>query len=204
MTVFRPLSRSFFKPSASQVAPALLGHLLLRKTSAGYCGGPIVETEAYLWDDPACHAAPGPTPRNEVMFGAPGHAYVYFIYGVHYCVNAVCCPPGKGEALLIRAIEPLYGMEFMLQNRPSSSPAELTSGHGKLCQALGIGSELNGSDLCDADSSLFIAQNPGLKKFLSERGPTSISKRIGLTKAADLPLRFFVNSSSLSRRSKLR
>src|ERR1017187_4993495 len=89
MRSFRPLPRSFYEPSAKVVAPALLGHWLIRNTANGPCGGAIVETEAYLVGDPACHGAPGPTARNRVMFGAPGHGYVYLIYGFHYCMNAV-------------------------------------------------------------------------------------------------------------------
>src|ERR1041385_6262327 len=113
MTKLRALPKSFYEPSAKVVAPLLLGHWLIRNTGAGPCGGIIVETEAYLTDDPACHAAPGPTPRNRVMFGAPGHGYVYLIYGYHFCVNAVCRPAGVGEAVLVRAIEPLFGEDFM-------------------------------------------------------------------------------------------
>src|SRR5438552_14534911 len=92
-----PLPRSFFEPSAKIVAPLLLGHLLIRNTPMGPCGGPIVETEAYLSDDPACHGAPGPTPRNRIMFGAPGHGYAYLIYGFHFCANADCRPAGVAE-----------------------------------------------------------------------------------------------------------
>src|ERR1043166_7469460 len=109
---WRALPRSFFEPSAKIVAPLLLGHYLIRNTPLGPCGGPIVETEAYLIDDPACHGAPGPTRRNRVMFGAPGHGYVYLIYGFHFCANAVCRPAGVAEAVLIRAIEPLFGKEI--------------------------------------------------------------------------------------------
>ncbi len=118
-----PLPRAFYEPPADKVAPRLLGHWLLRRTRRGWCGGPIVETEAYLWDDPACHAAPGLRPRNRVMFGPPGHAYVYFIYGAHYCVNAVCRPAGTGEAVLIRAIEAVVGQEIMEENRRAPLPA---------------------------------------------------------------------------------
>ena len=105
MKNFSPLPRGFYEPSAKVVAQELLGHFLIRNTPDGFCGGPIVETEAYLVGDAACHAAPGPTNRNRVMFGHPGHAYVYLIYGFHFCVNAVCRPAGIAEALLIRAVE---------------------------------------------------------------------------------------------------
>src|SRR4051812_16941672 len=126
----KPLPRSFYEPSALKVAPALLGHFLLRRSPKGLAGGLIVETEAYLCDDPACHAAPGPTDPNRVMFGPSGHAYVYFIYGCHFCVNAVCLPPGVGEAVLIRAIEPTFGESTMKTNRPVSKHADLTNGPG--------------------------------------------------------------------------
>src|SRR3954447_4950187 len=109
MKPFKPLPRKFYEPSAKVVAQDLLGHWLIRNTPEGLSGGPIVETEAYLIGDAACHAAPGPTARNQVMFEALGYAYVYLIYGYHYCVNAVCQPVGTAEALLIRAIEPRLG-----------------------------------------------------------------------------------------------
>src|SRR5207244_5692567 len=98
MTPFAPLPKSFYEPSAKVVAPRLLGHWLIRNTPGGPCGGAIVETEAYLSDDSASHGFPGPTPRNTAMFGAPGHGYVYLIYGYHFCVNAVCRPSGIAEA----------------------------------------------------------------------------------------------------------
>src|ERR1041385_8920796 len=117
VNVFSALPRLFYEPSARMVAPDLLGHFLIRNTPEGPCGGPIVETEAYLVGDPACHGAPGPTPRNRVMFGPPGHAYVYLIYGFHFCVNTVCRPAGIAEAVLIRAIEINFGEELMLASR---------------------------------------------------------------------------------------
>src|SRR5437763_910670 len=106
---FHPLPRSFFEPSAKIVARKLLGHYLVRNKPTGPAAGIIVETEAYLSNDPASHSAPGVTPRNKVMFGAPGHGYVYLIYGYHFCINAVCRPAGVGEAVLVRALEPLCG-----------------------------------------------------------------------------------------------
>ena len=184
---FSALPRSFFEPSAKIVAPLLLGHWLIRNTPTGPCGGPIVETEAYLSDDPACHGAPGPTPRNRVMFGAPGHGYVYLIYGFHFCANAVCRPTGVAEAVLIRAIEPEIGQEFMQRERPVTETRNLTNGPGKLCQALGIDRGLDGIDLCDSTSALFIAQNPKAEEFRKERDPAVTTTRIGITRAAALP-----------------
>src|SRR6185437_9390062 len=195
MKSFSPLARSFFEPSAEYVAPELLGHFLIRNTPDGPCGGAIVETEAYLVGDPACHGAPGPTKRNRVMFGHPGHAYVYLIYGFHFCVNAVCRPAGIAEAVLIRAVEVNFGGELMAVHRPTNKQRELTSGPGKLCQAMNITRSLDGIDLCDAHSVLFIAQNPELKKFRKEKGPRITTTRIGITKAAALPLRFYLAGS---------
>jgi DNA-3-methyladenine glycosylase len=195
MKGFKPLAREFFKPSADVVAPRLLGHLLLRRTSQGLSGGPIVETEAYLWDDAACHAAAGITTRNRVMFGPPGHAYVYFIYGMHHCVNAVCRPAGTGEAVLIRALEPAVGPDILQRHRRATSPADLTNGPAKLCQAMQIYRELDGADLCDASSALFVAKNDSLQAFRAERGKAIVARRIGITKAAHLPLRFYLPGS---------
>lgn len=198
----RPLPRSFYEPSADKVAPRLLGHLLLRNTPEGVAGGPIVEAEAYLFEDPASHSFDGETARNRSMYGPPGHAYVYFIYGVHWCVNAVCCPKGVGEAILIRAIEPALGLDLMRARRHTAKPVNLTNGPGKLCAALDITRPLDGADLCDPASPLFIAENPDLKSFLKERGPVVRTARIGLTKSAELPLRFCLKrSASLSRKA---
>src|SRR5262245_36930600 len=173
----------------------LLGHWLIRNTLDGPCGGIIVETEAYLADDPACHGYRGETKRNRVMFGAPGHAYVYFIYGNHYCVNAVCRPQGHGEAVLIRAIEAGFGQEGMRARRAVAHPRLLTNGPGKLCEALDIQLGLDGADLCDVRSQLFIARNPDREHHLAERGPLVTASRVGISKAADLPLRFYLSGS---------
>jgi DNA-3-methyladenine glycosylase len=198
--LFEPLPRSFYEPSAKVVARSLLGHLLLRQTTEGLCGGPIVETEAYLEGDPACHATSGLSARNRVMFGPPGHAYVYFIYGAHFCVNAVCQPAGRAEAVLIRAVEPSLGQDLLRTRRPALRPQQLTNGPAKLCEAMAIDRALDGTDLCDPASPLFIAHNPNLDSFRHERGPVSISTRVGISKAAELPLRFFfTRSESVSR-----
>jgi len=196
MRIPSPLPRRFYEPSAQVVAPALLGHWLIRNTPHGPCGGPIVETEAYLIGDPACHGAPGLTARNRVMFGPPGHGYVYFIYGNYFCMNTVCQPRGVAEAVLIRAVEAAIGEELMRRHRVVKAARDLTNGPGKLCLALDIDRHLDGVDLCDAKSPLFIACNPTLARFRKERGPVVTSTRIGLTKAAHLPLRFYLRGSA--------
>lgn len=195
MRRFTPLTRNFYQPSAREVAPKLLGHWLIRRTAGGLCGGPIVETEAYLCDDPACHGAPGPTARNRVMFGPPGHAYVYLIYGYHFCVNAVCRPTGCAEAVLLRASEAEFGWELMQRNRPVSRKHHLTNGPAKLCQAMQIDRTLDGVDLCNSESPLFIARNPAVAEFTTVCGPVITTTRIGITKAADLALRFYLAGS---------
>ena len=162
----------------------------------------IVETEAYLVGDPACHGAPGPTARNRVMFGAPGHGYVYLIYGNHYCMNAVCRPAGVAEAVLIRAVEATVGEELMRQRRPVDAARDLTNGPAKLCLAMEIDRSLDGVDLCDASSPLFIARNPALSRFRKEWGPMVTTTRIGLTKAAHLPLRFYLEGSAFVSQAK--
>jgi DNA-3-methyladenine glycosylase len=205
MRSFRPLPRDFYEPSAKVVAPALLGHWLIRNTASGPCGGAIVETEAYVVGDPACHGAPGPTARNRVMFGAPGHGYVYLIYGYYYCMNAVCQPHGVAEAVLIRAVEVDLGEGLMRKRRVVDETRDLTNGPGKLCVAMDIDRGLNGVDLCDASSPLFIARNPAVKAFRRAIGPIIITTRVGLTRAADLPLRFYLEKSPfVSRRSSPR
>lgn len=196
MKAWSPLPREFYLPSARLVAPALLGHWLVRRTQAGLCGGRIVEVEAYLsQDDPACHAAPGPTPRNRVMFGEPGHAYVYLIYGLHYCVNAVCRPADIGEAVLIRAIDASLGAPLLHGRRSARTITGLTNGPAKLCEAMEIDRTLDGADLCNPEGRLFIAKNLQAEKWRATTGPVTVGRRVGLTKAAELPLRFYLEGS---------
>ena len=198
------LPRSFYEPSAREVAPGLLGHWLLRRTPSGWCGGLIVETEAYLRGDPACHAASGLTPRNRVMFGPPGHAYVYFIYGAHYCVNAVCRPGGIAEAVLIRALEPRTGLEFLRHHRTVSRIEHLTNGPAKLCEAMAIDRKLDGADLCARSTALVIARNRQRAAYLAQWGPLVTTARIGITRAAELPLRFLLHRSPFISRAVAR
>jgi DNA-3-methyladenine glycosylase len=201
MSELRPLPRAFYGPSAREVARRILGHWLIRNTPDGPCGGPIVEAEAYLVGDPACHGAPGLTARNRVMFGPPGHAYVYLIYGLHHCVNAVCRPAGVAEALLVRAIEPALGQERMRAARPGAAGNGLTNGPAKVCEALRIGRELDGADLCEASSPLYIGENPGVRGFRAARGGVVVTTRVGITRGAERLLRFYLEGSpSVSRR----
>lgn len=195
LTPLSPLSETFFQPSADAVAPLLLGHWLIRLGPDGPCGGPIVEAEAYLRNDPACHAFVGQTARNRAMWGAPGRAYVYLIYGCHFCVNAVCCPPGVAEAVLIRAIEPVVGAEFMRKNRRVETSRELTNGPAKLCAAMNIDRSLDGITLCAGGSPLSITADPKIEQFREERGPLVTATRVGVGKAAHLPLRFYLAGS---------
>jgi DNA-3-methyladenine glycosylase len=156
-----------------EVAPDLLGCVVWH----GPCAGVIVETEAYHYSEPACHAFVGVTARTGVLHGAPGTAYVYRSYGIHALLNAVCEPEGVGAAVLIRALEPLEGLSQMRARRGAG---ELTNGPGKLTQALGI--ELSENDTSLVDGPIRIVRG--------ERLPYSTGPRIGITKAADLPWRF--------------
>ena len=152
----RALSRSFFLDDPGEVARALLGKLLVRRFEGELLAGRIVETEAYYGaDDAAAHAAAGRTARTEVLFGPPGHAYVYFIYGMHTCLNISCEPEGKAGCILLRALEPVIGLATMarlrglnIEQTSGIKPAMLTSGPGRLCQAMGITRALdNGVDV---------------------------------------------------------
>jgi DNA-3-methyladenine glycosylase len=158
--VTRRLPRSFYARPAIEVAPELLGHVLVRLLPDGTrLAARLVEVEAYEPDDPGSHAFRGMTPRNEVMFGPPGHLYVYFTYGMHFCMNAVTRRPGEGSAVLLRAGEPLDGVDEMRRRRGRDRPIELCSGPGRFTQALGIERPENGSDLVRGDT-VWIERSP--------------------------------------------
>jgi DNA-3-methyladenine glycosylase len=160
--------------------------------------GTIVETEAYHQTEPACHAFTGRSARTEVLFGPPGRAYVYRSYGIHAMLNAVAEPEGTGSAVLIRALEPLAGVEAMRVRRGLERLEDLCSGPGKLCQALGIGLDLNGTDLQDGPIRI-------LGPAVDAPGPQlTESVRIGITKAADLPWRFSAPGSRFVSRPRPR
>jgi DNA-3-methyladenine glycosylase len=193
----RQLPRAFFEAPPELVAPRLLGTLLVHrlenKNGTNYLAGRIVETEAYLGPhnhppDPAAHSHRGPTPRNAVLFGPAGYAYVYAIYGRYYCMNVSCEAPGRAGGVLLRALEPVVGAEQMALNRglaPGAPARQLTSGPGRLCQALAITRSLhNGLDLVDPASPLQIS-NEGAPQL-----EILITPRIGIHVAVDWPLRF--------------
>jgi len=147
------LPRSFYARTATEVAPALLGQVLVRALPDGTrAAARIVEVEAYGPDDPASHAFRGMTSRNQAMFGPPGHLYVYLTYGMHFCMNAVCGPVGEGAAVLVRACEPLEGLEGMRARRGRERTLELCSGPGRLTQALDVTRSEDGADLVDGGS----------------------------------------------------
>ncbi len=152
------LGRDFYARDTLDVARELLGKRLVRAIDGERLSGLIVETEAYIGEeDRACHASRGRTPRTEVMYGPPGHAYIYFIYGMYHCLNVVTDRVGFPAAVLIRGIQPQEGVEYMRRNRRFRPEGELTNGPGKLCQALAIDRGLNGLDLCHSDL-LFIEE----------------------------------------------
>lgn len=188
------LSPAFYERDTVTVAKDLLGCLLVHQEEATTAGW-IVEVEAYLRDDPAAHSYRGETKRNSVMFGPPGHAYVYLIYGLHTCVNIVTGQEGAGEAILVRALEPAIGIDLMQARRGMSDLASLASGPGKLTQALGITMDLNGTSLYDGP--LQVRSPDSLLGRRPEGFPGEIvqTTRIGITKAADLPLRFYLKGS---------
>jgi len=188
------LPRSFYLDSPDIVARRLLGKLVRRRLDGESLTGRIVELEAYLGlDDPAAHSYIGKTPRNAVLFGPPGFAYVYFIYGMYYCLNVSCQPEGHAGGVLIRALEPVEGLDTMarLRKLPASAPPRLlTSGPGRLCQALDITRAAhNGLDVTSRSSPLQILDD-GFEPELIRSTP-----RIGINKAVDHPLRFVIEGN---------
>ncbi|HZQ17392.1 MAG TPA: DNA-3-methyladenine glycosylase [Terriglobales bacterium] len=188
------LPQSFYDRDPRLVGPDLLGKILVRRQGRKRLTGRIVEVEAYLGaDDPAAHASIGKTKRNAVLFGPPGFAYVYFIYGNHYCLNVSCLPAGTPGGILFRALEPLDGMEQMLNSRALDKDSDLrllTSGPGRLAEAFEITRERdNGKDLTSAKSDLYITDDG------TPPPQVLITKRIGITKAAAMPLRYIVEGN---------
>jgi DNA-3-methyladenine glycosylase len=178
----RPLRRSFFARDVHVVAPDLIGATFLFKG----VGGRIVEVEAYHHTDPAAHSFNGETPRNAVMFGPPGYAYVYRSYGIHWCVNFVCEAKGSASAVLIRAVEPTEGIAAMRRRRGVKDDRLLCAGPGRVCQALGITGAHNGLALDQAPFALWLRE---------QEVELAIGPRIGITKAADLPWRYGLRGS---------
>ncbi len=187
------LARSFYDRDPRDVSRELLGKVLVRRDRKKFLAGRIVEVEAYLGeDDPAAHSFAGRTARNAVLFGPPGYAYIYFIYGNHYCLNVSCLPDGIAGGILFRALEPLEGIEEMARLREvtvdkPSDLRKLTSGPGRLADAFGITRQRdNEKDLTDASSDLFIVED-GCRPDRIQ-----VTPRIGISKAAERPLRYII------------
>jgi DNA-3-methyladenine glycosylase len=199
MTVpIKPLPRSFYQRPPDVVARALLGKVLIHHRDGERLAGRISEVEAYLGlTDPASHAFIGKTARNAILFGPPGVAYVYMIYGMHYCLNVSCLPDGEPGGVLFRALIPLEGVSAMAKLRGLSATADakrLAGGPGKLCEALGITRDAqNGVDVTQRSSAIQITDD-GFAE-----GEITVTPRIGITKGADLPLRFLLHTKASNR-----
>lgn len=197
-----PLTAAFFDRDPRKVARSLLGKLLIRRSDGKTLAGRIVETEAYLGaDDLAAHSAAGKTDRNSVLFGPPGYAYVYFIYGNYYCLNVSCLPDGVAGGVLFRAMEPVAGIDEMAKARGIHLPAtaaaanvallrKISSGPGRMCEALGVTRERdNGKSFVSARSDLRIVGDG----YRVSR--VKVTARIGITKSADRPLRYIIEGN---------
>ncbi|MBN2168046.1 MAG: DNA-3-methyladenine glycosylase [Actinobacteria bacterium] len=186
---YERLDSSFYQRETLEVAPELLGCLLRHETGNGTTSGIIVETEAYLGDrDGASHARFGITPRSRIMYGKPGTAYVYFVYGMHYLLNAVTEPEGKAGAVLIRACEPFEGLDLMETRRGKSGGRELMSGPGKVCQAMEITKTHNGTDLTEGELGIYLPLEPALFEI-------EATGRIGVAGWAEKPFRFIIKNN---------
>jgi DNA-3-methyladenine glycosylase len=196
------IPREFFDRPADEVAPALLGCVLEHETADGLVAVELTEVEAYAGEtDPASHAYRGITGRNAVMFGPPGHAYVYFTYGMHFCVNVVCMPEGIARAVLLRAGRVTAGESLARRRRAprraqtgplgAMSPRDLARGPARLCQALGIDRTQNGADLCSAVSELRL-RPAGTGSPAGGEPAIAVGPRVGISAAADVPWRFWL------------
>jgi DNA-3-methyladenine glycosylase len=194
---FEKLNKEFYKQDTLHVAKELLGELLVRKIKEKYIIGRIVEVEAYRQDDPASHSFSGKTERNKIMFMEGGFLYVYFTYGMYYCSNIVTENDGFGAAVLLRAVEPLSGIDIMQKNRNrKDDTVNLSNGPGKLCIAFSIDKKLNGYNL--SGDEIFIARNPDKGKVKIE-----YSKRIGISKGNDKNWRFFIKGNKYVSKTKI-
>ena len=182
----RRIPRPFFAADSRELAPLLLNKVLV----CGERAGRVVEVEAYAGEaDPASHAFRGRTARNATMFGPPGHLYVYFTYGMHYCANVVCGPDGEASAVLLRGLTPLTGLDAMRAARgpAARSDRDLCNGPGKLCQALGLDRTFDGADLVTGDRGVELVDDGTAPPAVA-----GVSGRIGISVAADVPWRFYV------------
>jgi DNA-3-methyladenine glycosylase len=182
----RTLRRSELPRDTTGLARYLIGKTLIHDSPEGRLSGRIVETEAYLVGDAAAHSFRGQTARNKSLFLERGHAYVYFIYGFWHCLNVSGDAEGVGEGVLLRALEPLEGIDLMRARRPAARPHRLAAGPGCLAMALGIDRQFDGADLCGRGPLRLATAAPGTRA-----GSIGVSARIGITKDADRPLRFF-------------
>ena len=185
-----PYPRDFYDRPVLEVARDLLGSVVARTTADGLVRLRLTEVEAYAGEiDPASHAYRGETRRNATMFGPPGHAYVYFIYGMYECLNLVCEPEGRPGCVLVRALEPVDGIDLIRSRRPGARKLEDTaSGPGKLTIALGITRAQNGADV--TRGNLVVRQSA-----VQQRVPVETTARVGITKSMDLPLRFYIRGN---------
>ena len=187
---YEVLKKNFFARKTDTVARDLLGKLIVRKTKKGILSGKVVETEAYFGNgnDPASHAYRGPTVRSSIMFGEPGRAYVYFNYGVHWLLNFVAKEGDGAGAVLVRAVQPVEGVDEMAKNR-ATDVSNITNGPAKLTQALAIDGSFNDIDVTDDNGKLYVAN------FLTSQFKVVKSGRIGIKKGADLQLRFCIKDN---------
>ena len=186
------LPLSFYEQETITVARKLLGCLLVHIEAEGTTCGKIVETEAYLVNDSAAHSFIGKTKRNSVVFGPVGHAYVYFVYGMHYCVNVVTGEEGSGEAVLIRALEPVNGIPVMEKRRGTGDIRQLCSGPAKLTQALDICLAMNGTSLLEGPLQIRSSDRPAPQTDQFDIVETT---RIGIVKSRERPLRYYIRGS---------